>query len=103
MSTRTHTLRSLLKKGVSFQWTEETAREFQDLKQAITDPDVMLFHPDLDAPFELQVDASKLGCRAQEKDGILRPIRFASRAFTSAESLTLDNYAAGTLCSEMGT
>ena len=32
MSTRTQALRSLLKKGASFQWTEETVREFQDLK-----------------------------------------------------------------------
>ena len=89
MSTRTQALRSLLKKGVSFQWTEETAREFQDLKQAITGSDVMLFHPDWNAQFELHVDASKLGCGAmlaQEKDGILRPVRFASRAFTQAES-----------------
>ena len=46
MSTRTHALRSLLKKSISFQWTEETERQFQDLKQAITGPDVMLFHPD---------------------------------------------------------
>jgi len=71
MSTRTQALRSLLKKGVSFHWTGETAREFQDLKQAITGPDVMLFHPDWHAQFELHVDASKLGCGAmlaQEKD-----------------------------------
>ena len=88
MSTRTQALRSLLKKGVQFQWTEETAREFQDLKQAITGPDVMLFHPDWNAQFELHVDASKLGCGAmlaQEKDGMLCPVRFASRAFTPAE------------------
>ena len=74
---------------MSFQWTEETAREFQDLKQAITGPDVMLYHPDWNAPFELHVAASKLGCGAmlaQEKDGVLRPVRFASRAFTPAES-----------------
>jgi len=50
MLTRTQTLQSLLKKGLSFRWTEETAREFQDLKQAITGPDVMLFHPDWNAP-----------------------------------------------------
>ena len=89
MSTRTQALRSLPKKGVSFQWRKETAREFQDLKQAITGPDVMLCHPDWNAPFELHVDASKLGCRAmliQEKDGVLRPVRFAYRAFTPAES-----------------
>jgi len=89
MSTRTETLRSLLKNGVSFRWTEETAREFQALKQAITGTDVMLFHPDWNAHFELYVDASKLGCGgmlAQEKDGVPRPVRFASRAFTPAES-----------------
>ena len=74
---------------MSFQWTEETDREFQDLKQAITGPDVMLYHPAWNAPFELHVDASKLGCGAmlaQEKDGVLRPVRFASRAFKPAES-----------------
>ena len=70
MSTRTQAFRSLLKKGVSFQQ-----------KQAITGPDVMLFHPDWNAPFELHIDATKLGCGAmlvQEKDGILCPIRFAT-------------------------
>ena len=89
MSTRTQALQSLLKKGVSFQWTKETAREFQDLKQAVTGPDVMLFHTDWNTPFELHVDASKLGCGAmlaQEKDGVLRPVRFVSQAFTPAES-----------------
>ena len=75
MSTRTQALRYLLKKGVSFQWTEETAREFRDLKQAITGPDVMLFHPDWTASFELHVDASKLGCGA-----MLAPKKGKSRA-----------------------
>ena len=89
MSTRTHALRSLLKKSISFQWTEERERQFQDLKQAITGPDVMLFHPDWNAQFELHVDASKLGCGAmlaKEKNGVLRPVRFASQAFSPAES-----------------
>ena len=89
MSNRTQALRSLLKKGVSFPWTGETARGFQDLKQTITGPDVMLYHPDWNAPFELHLNASKLGCGAmfaKEKDGVVRPVRFASRAFTPAES-----------------
>ena len=41
------------------------------------------------ATFEFHVDASKLGCGAmlaQWKDDQLRPVRFASRAFTPAES-----------------
>ena len=82
MSTQTQALRSLLKKGVSFHWTEETAiKGVSRLEQAITGPDVMLFHPDWNAQFELHVDASKLGCGAvlaQENDGVLRPVRFAS-------------------------
>ena len=75
--------------GVSFQWTEETARESQDLKQAITGPDAMLFHPDWNAQFELHLDAGKFGCGAmlaQERYSILRPVRFSSPAFTPAES-----------------
>lgn len=54
-----------------------------------TNPDVMLFHTDLNAPFELHVDARKRGCEAmliQEKDDIFRPVRFVCRAFTPAES-----------------
>ena len=59
------------------------------MKHAVTGPDVLLSHPDWTSPFELHVDASKLGCGAmlaQYKDNQLRPVRFASRAFTPAES-----------------
>lgn len=82
-------MRCLLKKGVAFQWTEQAQKQFDNLKQAITSPNVMLHHPDWDCPFELHVDASKHACGAmlaQGKDGILRPVRIASRSFTSAES-----------------
>ena len=47
----------------------------------------MLFH--WNAQFELHADASKLGCGAMlalEKNGVLRPVRFAARAFSPAES-----------------
>ena len=77
MSTRTKALRNPLKK--SSQWTEETEKQFRDLMQAITGPAVMLFHP----------GASKLGCGAilaQEKNDMLRPVRFSSRAFSPAKS-----------------
>ena len=59
------------------------------MKSAVTSPNVMLFHPDWNSPFELHVDASKLGCGAmlaQCKDNQLRPVRFASNAFSPAES-----------------
>ena len=50
----------------------------------------MLFYPDWNAQSQLHLDATKLGCGAmlaQEKDGVLRPVRFASRTFTPAEGL----------------
>lgn len=89
MHGKTQALRHLLKKGVPFQWTDETEKEFNDLKQIIISPNIMLYHPDWNTEFELHVDASKLGCGAmlaQMKDGILRPVRFASKAFSPAES-----------------
>ena len=76
-------------KDTTFKWTLLYTKEFEDLKLAVTGPDVMLCHPDWNSPFELHVDASKLGCGAmpaQWKDDQLRPVRFASRAFTIAKS-----------------
>ena len=89
MPSRTRYLRELLKKDTPFSWSTHHSREFEDLKHAVTGPDVLLSHPDWTSPFELHVDASKLGCGAmlaQYKDNQLRPVRFASRAFTPAES-----------------
>jgi len=89
MPSRTQHLRQLLKKDMPFQWTTDHTKEFEDLKGAVTSPNVMLFHPDWNCPFELHVDASKLGCGAmlaQCKDNQPRPVRFASRAFSPTES-----------------
>ena len=89
MPSRTQHLRQLLKKDTPFAWSPNHTMEFEDLKQAVTGPDVLLHHPDWNSEFELHVDASKLGCGAmlaQWKDHQLRPVRFASRAFTPAES-----------------
>lgn len=57
--------------------------------QAITGPDVMLFYSDWNTKSQSHVDASKLECGAmlaQETNGMLRPVRFASRAFSPAYS-----------------
>ena len=88
MPSHTQHLRQLLKKDTPFHWTPSHTKEFEDLKGAVTSPNVMLFHPNWNSPFELHVDASKLGCGAmlaQCKDNQLRPVRFASRAFSPAE------------------
>ena len=64
MSTRTQHLRSLLHNGSPFVWTAHHEQEFNDLKSALVSPDVMLYHPSWNTPFEVHTDASKLGCGA---------------------------------------
>ena len=89
MPSRTQHLRQLLKKDTPFQLTPGHTKEFKDLKSAVTGANVVLLHPDWNSPFELHVDAGKLGCGvmlAQWKDDQLRPVRFASRALSPAES-----------------
>ena len=76
-------------KGISFVWTSDHEAEFQDLKTALVSPDLMLYHPDFDTPFEVHKDAIKYGTGAilaQWHDNELRPVRYASRAFTQTES-----------------
>ena len=89
MSNRTKHLRALLHKGIPFKWTSAHDAEFTDLKQAFLSPEIMLYHPDWNRPFELHTDASKHGVRAmlsQMHDGQLCPVKFASRSFTPTES-----------------
>ena len=89
MSTRGKHLRSLLRKGTPFLWTSAHEAEFNDLKDALTSPDTMLFHPDWTAPFEVHTDASKHRCGAmlaQWHQNQLRPVKFSSRSFNPTES-----------------
>ena len=89
MSTRSKHLHSLLKKGTPFMWTSAHEAEFNDLKDAPTSPDTMLFHPDWTAPFEVHTDASKHGCGAmlaQWHQNQLRPVKFSSHSFNPTES-----------------
>ena len=89
MSHRTKHLRSLLSQKASFSWSAPHEAEFQDLKTALLSPKIILFHPDWDKEFEVHTDASKIGSGAmlaQYHNGILRPVRFASRSFNSTES-----------------
>ena len=85
MAERTKFLRNLLRKGVRFVWEPDHDKEFNDLKSAIVSPNAILYHPDWQRPFEVHTDASKRGvCTmlAQEVEGKLRSVRFASRAFS---------------------
>ena len=89
MSHRTQNLRSLLSQKASFSWSDQHEAEFQDLKSALLSKEIILFHPDWDSEFQVHTDASKIGCGAmlaQRHNGVLRPVRFASKAFTATES-----------------
>ena len=89
MSNRTKHLRALLRQGTPFVWTSAHEAEFTDLKQALLSPETMLYHPNWHSPFEQHTDASKHGVGAmlaQMHNGQFRPVKFASRSFTSTES-----------------
>ena len=88
LSESTCHLRQLLRKNVKFHWSNKCEHKFNDLKHALLSGQVVLHYPDWTVPFQVHVDASKIGVRAmlaQEKDGHLRPVRFASRAFALPE------------------
>ena len=55
-------LNTLTKKGVKFQWTNKTRWVFDALKKHITDY-LVLAHPQLDMPFELEVCDVRLHVR----------------------------------------
>ena len=89
MSQRSQHLRSLLSQKASFSWSDQHEAEFQDLKSALLSKEIILYHPDWDGDFQVHTDASKAGCGAmlaQQHNGTLRPVRFASKAFTPTES-----------------
>jgi len=84
------------------QWTPDTwglpqKRAFVAIKKALAET-TMLWHPDLSKPFELQVDASKLGVGAVLLQDVsveteyrkqMRPIAFFSKQFTEVEKKLL--------------
>ena len=85
----TSTLRSLLKKGISFQWLAEHQEEFDFCKKLLTSPHLVhYFDPAL--PTSLLTDASKLhglGYALIQHDatGKLRLIQAGSRSLIPAE------------------
>ena len=79
----------LLHHKVIFEWTEKCEDCLNMLKDILLD-DPILHHPDLNGNYVLETDASKYGYGAilsQEKDGVLRPIAFASKATNHYEQI----------------
>jgi len=71
----------LLRKDTPFVWTERQQSAFEALKSALCSEQVLAY-PNFDSQFILTTDASKTAVAAilsQIKDGVERPISFASR------------------------
>lgn len=87
LSTRSRPLRDMLV-NKSFNWTPEVEESYQDIKNALISPQVLMpYDPSL--PLILATDASSSGLGAvlshQLEDGQERPIAYASRTMNSTE------------------
>ncbi|KAK3536150.1 hypothetical protein QTP70_031317 [Hemibagrus guttatus] len=84
-------LTSLLRgKPKKLTWTDQARAAFQQLKSCFTTAPI-LWHPDPDRPFVVEVDASSSGLRAvlsqrHGEPGKLHPCAFYSRRLTAAEA-----------------
>ncbi|XP_026316320.1 uncharacterized protein K02A2.6-like [Hyposmocoma kahamanoa] len=81
-------LYNLLKKGTRWSWEQEHSDAFKTIKSLLAS-DQVLTHYNQNAKLILTVDASPTGLGAilsqVDKDGIERPISFASRTLNAAE------------------
>ena len=86
-SKRVHALVELTKKNNRFHWTFECQREFEDIKETLTGPEIMGYPLD-DGKFILDTDACDVSIGAvlsQMQDGRERVIAYASRTLNKAE------------------
>jgi hypothetical protein len=81
-------LNELTRKDAKWIWGERQNKAFEDLKSRVTSEPV-LAHPELDKPFELEVDASGFAIGAvflqKKEDGKRHPIVYYSATLTAAE------------------
>nr|GEU53498.1 reverse transcriptase domain-containing protein [Tanacetum cinerariifolium] len=78
----------LLEKDTPFIFSKECVEAFQTLKRKLTEAPILIT-PDWDIPFELMCDASDFAIGAvlgQCQDKHFRPIHYASKTMTEAES-----------------
>nr|GEV78769.1 reverse transcriptase domain-containing protein [Tanacetum cinerariifolium] len=78
----------LLEKDTLFHFSKECVEAFQTLKRKLTKPPILIA-PDWDMPFESMCDASDFAIGAvlgQRQEKYFRPIHYASKTMTEAES-----------------
>ncbi|GFY34135.1 transposable element Tc3 transposase [Trichonephila clavipes] len=81
-------LTNLLRKHTPFEWTSETHAAFDDIKEAILNPPVLVL-PDPDAELQITTDASSHGIEAVLKqkypNSEVKPIYFFSKKLNSSQ------------------
>ena len=80
-------LHDLTKKGTNFVWSDQCQTSFDNLRKELSTTPV-LAHPDFKERFILDTDASQYAIGAvlsQVKNGVERPIAFASRSLSKSE------------------
>ena len=88
LAERLKPLYMLTKSRPPFEWTERCEHAFQQLKRDMTATPVLTF-PNNDDPFILDTDASDTAVGAalyQIKNGVERPVLFASHPLTQAQT-----------------
>nr|GEU44916.1 reverse transcriptase domain-containing protein [Tanacetum cinerariifolium] len=85
----------LLEKDTPFLFSKECVKAFQTLKRKLTEAPILIA-PDWDMPFELMCDTSDFAIGAvmgQRQEKHFRPIHYASKTMTEAESnyTTMEN------------
>ena len=87
-SAMTQALRSLLKKGATFEWSGLCQQAFDRLKEKLSTSPV-LSYPDFEKRFYVETDGSGCGLGAvleqEQADGKLHPVAYASRSLTPPE------------------
>ena len=81
-------LHDLLKKDVPFVWTPECTAALDELIKAVTS-DPVLYHPDFEKQFELEVDGSQFAVGGmlfqKDEEGRRRPVSYYSAALGKTE------------------
>jgi len=85
----TSSMCNLLRKGVSYQWTPEHQKSFEELKEKLINSPILKF-PQFDKPFIIRTDASYEGIggvllQVDEETKTEHPIHYISRSLTKAE------------------
>ncbi|PIK33582.1 hypothetical protein BSL78_29605 [Apostichopus japonicus] len=99
-SSKTSTLRDLLKANTEFLWEAHHQSTFNQLKQEISASSLLLYYAS-EEPVYLQCDASLkgLGVALLQKngDGFLQPVAYASKSLTQTEQSEVPNRELGTV------